>query len=687
MKKLCTLLASFVFLACQSLAQPNIQLVNFATGFDRPVDIAHCGDDRLFIVEQDGIIWILDENGNKLPTPFLNIDPRVGSSGNEQGLLGLAFHPDYASNGYFYVNYTNTSGDTRISRFSVSANDPNVADPDSEFNLIAVDQPFSNHNGGCVKFGPDGYLYIGLGDGGSGGDPQGNGQKMTTMLGKMLRIDVDNGDPYGIPADNPFVNDPIALDEIWAFGLRNPWRFSFDRATGDLWIGDVGQDAWEEIDFQPASSTGGENYGWRCYEGAHLFPSGGCTLPSYVQPVAEFQHGGNTGCSITGGFVYRGCAYPELYGHYLYTDYCTGIIWSVVPDGAGGWTNTELANLANNQFVSFGENRNGELFLAGLGNGIIYRVTETTSSFGYTASVEGVACPSNENGSIALTFSGLSGNLQIDWSNGMSGLEINNLAAGSYSVTITGGNGCVINDEFEINADQSLTSEVNDASCPGDADGSIIVGLMGNTDPFSVLWEDGSTSAERSNLPAGDYFVTVTGDGGCTLTSSFTVETQFDAPATPNITVTMDTVLSADPGFASYQWLLDGEPINGADDQSYTAQETGEYSVLVTNNDGCEAVSATVSITVLSIFDATGIEQISVSPNPFENTLTVKLRSSQTLSLGVRLTDGKGAEIFSTKASTSVFEKTFDMATLPAGTYFLTIKTEKGEWVEKLVRK
>nr|MCU0347218.1 PQQ-dependent sugar dehydrogenase [Saprospiraceae bacterium] len=250
MKNLLTVLFFGIFILKTAAQTPTPSLAVFATGFTRACDITHCGDDRLFVVEQGGRIWILDENGNKLPDPFLNIDPAVGSSGNEQGLLGLAFHPNYPATPYFYVNYTDNNGDTKVSRFEVSANNPNEADPATELLLLTFDQPFSNHNGGGVKFGPDGYLYIGSGDGGSGGDPQNNSQKRSTLLGKMLRIDVDNGSPYAVPASNPFLTDANTLDEIWALGLRNPWRFSFDRATGDLWIGDVGQDAWEEIDFQ-----------------------------------------------------------------------------------------------------------------------------------------------------------------------------------------------------------------------------------------------------------------------------------------------------------------------------------------------------------------------------------------------------------------------------------------------------
>ncbi len=252
---------------------PELELVPVATGLATPVVVTNAGDgsNRLFIVEKAGRIRIV-ENGTLLATPFLDIDPVVNSSGNEQGLLGLAFHPNYEGLGYFYVNYTDGSGDTVVSRFSVTPGDPNIADPGSGFEILSIVQPYSNHNGGQIEFGPDGYLYIGMGDGGSAGDPDDRAQNLAVLLGKMLRIDIDNSDPplaYRIPADNPFVDVAGAAGEIWAYGLRNPWRFSFDRTTGDLFIGDVGQNLYEEIDFQPASSTGGENWGWRCYEGEH----------------------------------------------------------------------------------------------------------------------------------------------------------------------------------------------------------------------------------------------------------------------------------------------------------------------------------------------------------------------------------------------------------------------------------
>ncbi|MBV6391534.1 MAG: hypothetical protein KPEEDBHJ_00742 [Anaerolineales bacterium] len=330
-----------------------------ASGLERPVDVqsAHDGSGRLFIIEKYGTIRIV-ENGTLLDAPFLNISARVDDSGNEMGLLGLAFHPDYESNGYFYVNYTGDRGHTRISRFQAEGNS---ADPDSEQVLMVVEQPYENHNGGAVVFGPDGYLYLGLGDGGSGGDPHGNGQNTEVLLGKILRIDINNGDPYSIPADNPFGN------EIWAYGLRNPWRFSFDRASGDLWIGDVGQGEWEEIDYLPAGSPGGANFGWSVMEAAHAF--NGEQQTGMILPVAEYSHSNPySGCSVTGGHVYRG-SMPEWNGIYLYGDYCEGTVWGLIQLN-GQWQSQSLFE-SGVTITSFGEDENGELYLAS-DNGKVY---------------------------------------------------------------------------------------------------------------------------------------------------------------------------------------------------------------------------------------------------------------------------------------------------------------------------
>ncbi|PWB69929.1 MAG: hypothetical protein C3F07_18190 [Anaerolineales bacterium] len=361
----------------------TLEFEPIASGLSLPVDIEHAGDgsNRLFIVLRGGRIVIYD-GSQILPTPFLDITSLVNSGGGEQGLLGIAFHPDYETNGYFYVNYTNKpGGDTVIARYQVSTN-PDVADNTSAFTILTISQPFENHNGGQLKFGPDGYLYIGMGDGGSGGDPQNRAQSPSSLLGKILRIDVNNGSPYGIPVSNPFISNPNVDDEIWAFGLRNPWRFSFDRLTGDLFVADVGQNSWEEVNYQPASSTGGENYGWSCYEGSHDYNTNrDCTAYGILTfPVLEYQHGINdsNGCSITGGYIYRGNKYPALYGNYLYGDFCTGKIWAAVKSGSS-WT-SDLASDTNFLITTFGEDEAGELYVASYSNGAIYHIAASSFS-------------------------------------------------------------------------------------------------------------------------------------------------------------------------------------------------------------------------------------------------------------------------------------------------------------------
>ena len=336
-------------------------------GLNQPLDIQHAGDDRLFLVEQPGVIRIF-QGGSLLPDAFLDIRGRVEDGANEQGLLGLAFDPDYAETGLFYLNYTGPGGDTRLSSFRVS-DDPNRADPDSEQVLLGYSQPYRNHNGGVIAFGPDGYLYIGSGDGGSAGDPQGNGQRLDTLLGKVLRLDV-GADGYAIPPDNPFVDRPGARPEIWAYGLRNPWRLAFDHASGGLYIADVGQNAWEEINFQPPDSAGGVNYGWNLLEGRHAYAGGG---EGTTLPVAEYSH--QSGCSVTGGVVVRAPELPDWEGVYLYGDYCSGLIWGLLQAPDGSWQ-TDLLFPTNFQLTGFGLGADGQVYLAHRG-GDNYRLTPT----------------------------------------------------------------------------------------------------------------------------------------------------------------------------------------------------------------------------------------------------------------------------------------------------------------------
>lgn len=347
-----------------------------AEGFDQPVDLAHAHDGSgvLYIAEKPGTIRQIADS-ERVDEPFLDITDRVGSSGYEQGLLGLAFPPNYADSSVFYVNYTDLDGNTVVSRFHVADND--LADPASEEVILTQVQPFPNHNGGQLKFGPDGYLYIGLGDGGSGGDPEGNGQAMDTWLGKILRLEVDPaivpaGEPYAIPEDNPLIDQEGALPEIYAYGLRNPWRFSFDAETGDLLIADVGQDQVEEINLLPVNPDGALNFGWNITEGLDCFSSAECDTTGITLPILTYTHA-EGGCSVTGGEVYYGENLTDLYGTYIFADFCSGLVWQGVRGDDGTWTMSAPVQ-SGLAISSFGVDEAGEVYVLDLNSGIIYRM-------------------------------------------------------------------------------------------------------------------------------------------------------------------------------------------------------------------------------------------------------------------------------------------------------------------------
>ncbi|MCC7246408.1 MAG: PQQ-dependent sugar dehydrogenase, partial [Saprospiraceae bacterium] len=630
-----TSLYFLLLLPTLALAQPKIQLVNFVSGFSRPVDIAHCGDSRLFIVQQNGIIWIVDSLGNKLPQPFLDIDARVNSTGNEQGLLGLAFHPNYAQNGYFYVHYSqNNGGDTRVARFSRDSGDANKADPNSELVILEQDQPYSNHNGGCLKFGPDGYLYTGLGDGGNAGDPLNSGQTKNTLLGKILRIDINSSSPagnYAIPADNPFVNDPAFRPEIWSWGLRNPWRFSLDRLTGDMWIGDVGQNAREEIDFEPAN-TPGRNYGWRCYEGPQTYNNNGCPPASSFIPPAYAYVNPSIGCSITGGFIYRGSKYADLYGVYLFADYCSGRVWGTRRNADGTFTTTELANLGDYEFSSFGEDRNGELYVALLSSGKVQKITEICSPFQVeSATVTDTICP-GYNGVITVNMIGTSGTVNYAWSNGTNGPNtITSVLPGTYTVTATNGNGCSRTSTFEIVGLPFIAPQLvgNDtAICAGSALSYTIKNPSAT--PIQLTYQINGVPNNVTLASFSEHVINITPlmstqivlvsaqNDECNIPLTDQVFIQVYAPtAVPIISIQGNTLTAEGGTWITYQWLLNGTPIQDADSSSFTATQSGVYQVIVNDVNGCPAQSSSLNLTV-SGTDAlpASVLKCTVSPNP-----------------------------------------------------------------------
>lgn len=525
-----TLFLCFSLLSIRAQVDVDIQLVEWATGLTKPVDLTNAGDERMFYINKDGVIGIIQPDGSLNSAPFLDIQSLTDNSGinSEQGLLGLAFHPNYENNGYFFVNYTRLNGDTRIARYTVSA-DPNIADASSALEILTIDQPFGNHNGGCLKFGPDGYLYIGTGDGGSGEDPLNNGQSMDELLGKMLRLDVDAGTPYSIPANNPYANaSSDTLPEIWAAGLRNPWRYSFDRNTGDLWIGDVGQYVWEEVDFQAADSPGGENYGWRCYEGNHAGFGGGCPpMSEFDGPVTEYNH--NSGrCSITGGFVYRGQEYPALNGKYLFTDYCNGQFWSLELNDADEWVQFDVLGAQGFGWASFGEDVNGTLYVINQSQGKVYKIT--------------------------------------------------------------------------------------DASC---ASTEATIEQVGNT-------------------------------------------------------------LNATDGI-TYQWYLDGQPIDGATTQSYVAEESGMYSVLVSFTEDCGDFSEPLNVSVNSLDENVLIPTI-VMQNPIGQNLELRIGNEFRQNVTLRVHDLTGRIVAQQMVNPTVgLIVEVDASTWANGKYIISLESEEGK--------
>ncbi len=485
---------TFFFMLAATLAAQvtplEIEFELFASGFNDPVGLYHCGDDRLFVLEQDdGHIELLDADGNTLGT-FLDVGNLI-STGSERGLLGLAFAPDYQSSGTFYINYTNNGGDTVIARYQVDGNDPNVADAGSAEIILTIDQPFGNHNGGHIAFGADGYLYIGMGDGGSAGDPLNLSQNPTSLLGKMLRVDVDQAEGYSIPPDNPYVNDPGIENEIWAIGVRNPWKFSFDRQTGDLWIGDVGQGEWEEIHFQDAGSDGGENYGWRCYEGPDPYNTSGCLPESeYVFPVASISHNSpDNWCSVTGGIVYRGSTYPAMQGKYFFTDYCVGDFYALTAEGEGNFSSDLLVNNRGFGYVAFGEDAGGELYAVRL-NGNIEKIVDSCGPFNPTIDAANGALEASSG----VAYSWFLNGLEVQ---GETGASFEPQASGNvYAlvenqdgcvrqtnsldwITVSGVPGCTYPSAENYNVEAAVddgTCTFSIDTCPGDFDNDAVVG-------------------------------------------------------------------------------------------------------------------------------------------------------------------------------------------------------------------
>lgn len=672
-------------------AQNAITVTKWIGGVAVPVDIAHCGDDRVFIIEKAGKIRIV-ENNQLLTTPFLDIVSKVRSSGNEQGLLGMAFHPDYNTNGYFYVNYTNRATPTLtvIERYQVTSN-KNKADSLSGQIIMTFAQPYANHNGGCLKFGKDGYLYIGTGDGGSGGDPQNNAQNKKVMLGKMMRIDIDTAVSYKIPPSNPFIKDTSYLKEIWAVGLRNPWRYTFDRLTGDLWIGDVGQDTWEEIDFDSVNSKGGHNYGWRCYEGNHDYNTTGCSAKSnFTFPLHEYLSDQNSnGCSITGGYVYRGDNYPSLYGKYIYCDYCSGKIWLLERISDTSYVNTLAYNYTDNVITTFGEDYNGNIYFADAGTSSIYRIGDTCR-FSFNMITTDPSCAGLADGTAKTNLqSGIAA--QFIWSTGDTLPELKNLDAGNYTLKVIY-NKCLYQSQFTIQSKPKDTAcivspEFFKQPCEGD---TIPVRLCEKVNALKFQWYKngieiiGQQDSILLVTENGSYQLKYTDSTGCESTLSNVEVITFQPRTTAAVLMIQNDTLYATPNHDHYYWYLNGVLIDATTVPFYKVAVNGKYQVEVADSNKCPAsLSNEVVYLVIKTNDIEDSGVFKLRPNPVIDYLIVESKQMQNLTnINYQIISNQNQEILSSRFTNFKDSLRIDVSHLMPGMYWIQIQS--GKQKEKL---
>lgn len=646
MKKIVCLFLLLTLGSNLALAQA-VKIETLSIGLLYPVGIHNSGlpnDNRLFILEKRGRIKIVDRlTGAVTATPFLDIYNKVypiTTSFDERGLLGLAFHPDYANNGYFYVNYINTNGKTIIARYQVSSF-ADTALSNSEQIILSIFQPYNNHNGGNLMFGPkDGYLYISLGDGGSGGDPGNRAQNKDSLLGKTLRIDVNNPAPpyYFSAPGNPFYGSTAGRDEIFDWGLRNHWRCSFDRLTGDMWTADVGQSQYEEINFRSNCDTIGHNYGWKCYEGNTAYNIAGCQMQStYEAPVFDYSH--SLGCSVTGGYVYRGAQEGSLFGKYLFTDYCQGRIWATVPNGSGGWTTSQLVQTTtqiNNNYSSWGEDVYGELYLAGVSSGRIYRLRDTACApVAYIQAPDTLyTCSANP-----LTFNAIKGTgLTYSWT----------LTGGTWSVN-SGQGTDVLTVSPDVNASATLVVSVSNGTCSAISN-SVVIIAGSSISGLQILYCDHEESVALTGFPAGGTF---SGQG---ITGSI-----FE-PA----------IVGAGIYTLSYNFFDTVSACN------YTAS-------------GCVlSTSKTVTVAVCGgLPEQALLSNVLIYPNPGESGFKVEFYSAKAGFVDLILTDVLGKVIFTEQIKIFQGKQIIPIAPtqVAEGIYFLNLQSEQSRHVEKIVVK
>ncbi len=679
-----------VFCLPYILPGQEIYLDLVANGFDKPVDIVHAGDDRLFIVEKDGIIKIINPDGSVAEDVFLDIDAKVNSGAGERGLLSLVFDPEYQVNGRFFVNYTDLEGNTQVERYLVDSNNPDVADSQSGQIILSIEQPFNNHNGGDMEFGPDGYLYIAMGDGGGIGDPLHLGQDRLSMLGKILRIDV-SGESYSIPSDNPFANDDFTLDEIWSLGWRNPWRFSFDSETGDMYIADVGQNKWEEVNVE-FSGLGGRNYGWRCFEGDEVFANDDCpaentlTFPVFSYRNNEFQDG----CSITGGFVYRGDSIPYLQGKYIYADYCSGKLWSLQRDPCDAWQNQLIYQGALQEYSSFGVGYDGELYLASISEGTIEKIQSDCFILVPEVSIKNNSCPGLLDSEVSITAEE---NYSILWEDGSESFDRVGLDGGVNNFTLSNADGCTYHGCAFVWYDDDLDfcdiqySEVN--TCE-EVLFFLDIGFCELPDDYQFVWyKDGvqysgpSPSSEIQITEAGLYSISYA-NGTCESIPRDVINIIQNFTIPPELNIEGDSIYIIDDVFVSYEWYVDNELLVG-EEGAFIIWENAftTITVIATDEEGCSASST------LFFENSNNIGQLikwDLYPNPSSKLIHVDFELHKEENVQLQLLNIEGRIMDSSSISASSGSIIFDVSTLPPGTYFIQLHGDRLIKSEKVVK-
>jgi glucose/arabinose dehydrogenase len=706
MKKIIISAFSGLLLSIPLFAQvPALTLTEVGNGFTRVTTLANCGDDRLFILEKNGVIKFIRPYIGPASTTFMDINSRVvnpSGASDERGLLGIAFDPNYQVTGRFYVNYINNAGNTVIARYTVTAGNPNAGDVNSEEILLTITQPYSNHNGGCIQFGKDGYLYIGMGDGGSGGDPQNFAQNPQSLLGKMLRIDVSGTTGYTIPASNPFASTSDGvLDEIWSLGLRNPWRWSFDLLTGDMWIADVGQNVFEEVNFQPVSSSGGENYGWRRYEANSTFSSGTTITVSpnnVVYPIFNYAHSASNGCSITGGYVYRGFLNNSIYGRYFTTDYCSGRIWTIFPNGSGAFTNEDHGQFVSNQYSTFGLDNYGEQYIAEQG-GKISRIQTNTGgpSAQISASSSLTICPGE---SVRLS-TGYHPLLNYSWyrdnvaiANADSNI-FDATTSGNYKVEVNHINGTNTSEVLivnvvtlpEVTASSSFANICDDAAFPiplnGSPSGGVFIGpgIEGNSfNPFS--FSSGTynlaysfTTPEGCTVPPAEFIIIINPLPNVGITGLSPTYCETSSPSQLTFIPQGGTILgTAQPGL-----------INNEFNPSVLGIGSFELNYTFADKNGC-GNSVSASTVIESCLGITSNIQInfSVLPNPSNGIFNIQF-TSETNFDRLEVIDVTG-KICWTKQNFVGTNLIVDLNHQAKGVYYLKLKKSEIETIQKLIK-